>query len=155
MAQTIRMSIDTDQLVGELIRTLNRLPRVARQQVRIINAAIAEEEADNIRFAADGAGAQAALAGDSVRVRAGSSPAIAAGGNVTVRPGARGGRVTGSDVFFGSEFGGQGRDTTMQFPPHQGKQGYWFWPTLREDTPDIIDQWVTVLDDLADTWRYR
>jgi hypothetical protein len=153
MAETIRMRIDTDPIVAELIKVFRRLPLEARRRVRDANATIAQDETDRVIDAADNAGPQAALAGSAVRVRRGESPAIAAGGNLTIRAGRRGGRVTGSDVFFGSEFGGQARDTTQQFPVHRGTQGYWFWPTLREDTPQMVSEWATILDDLANVWE--
>jgi hypothetical protein len=151
-SETIRVRVDVEPIVSDLIKVLRRLPLEARRQMRVVSAAISEDEAEQIRLAADGTDEMAVMAARSVRVRTGDTPAIAAGGNVTVRAGRRGGRVTGSDVFFGSEFGGKARDTTQQFPVHRGREGYWFWPTLREDTPDIVDEWAYVLDDLADLW---
>lgn len=64
----------------------------------------------------------------------------------------------GDPVIFGAEFGskrnrrqrrryigrsraGRGyivkRRTTMQFKPHLGRRGYWFWPTVRTDLKGI------------------
>lgn len=46
-----------------------------------------------------------------------------------------------SPVFFGSEFGGQARPETMQFPPHNGRRGYWFYPARRENEERLNQIW--------------
>ena len=46
-----------------------------------------------------------------------------------------------SPVFFGSEFGGQARPETMQFPPHNGRRGYWFYPARRENEERLNQLW--------------
>lgn len=35
---------------------------------------------------------------------------------------------------------------TNQFPPHRGRQGYFFWPTVRAKRQDIREQYLDVLD---------
>lgn len=50
------------------------------------------------------------------------------------------------DVFFGAEFGGQRSKTTMQFPPHRGKGGYFFWPTVRRMRNEIAEEYLDTLD---------
>lgn len=35
---------------------------------------------------------------------------------------------------------------TNQFPPHRGRQGYFFWPTVRDKRQDIREQYLDVLD---------
>jgi hypothetical protein len=49
--------------------------------------------------------------------------------------------TNGSPLFFGSEFGGQGRPETMHFPPHNGRRGYWFYPALRENAERFEALW--------------
>ena len=46
-----------------------------------------------------------------------------------------------SPVFFGSEFGGQARPETMQFPPFNGRQGYWFYPARRANEDQFMAIW--------------
>jgi hypothetical protein len=48
----------------------------------------------------------------------------------------------------GAEFGGQGRPTTQQFQPHLGRQGYFVYPTIRENSEDIENRWLEAADDL-------
>jgi hypothetical protein len=49
--------------------------------------------------------------------------------------------------FYGQEFGGQERPTTMQFPPHKGTEGYSLYPKLREQTAEIEGRYF---DEIAD-----
>lgn len=58
-------------------------------------------------------------------------------------------------AFFGAEFGGQGRPETMQFPPYQGKRGYWFYPTARENADRFNDQWATAVDVAMKPWEHK
>lgn len=51
-----------------------------------------------------------------------------------------------ADVFFGAEFGGQARRTTMQFPAYRGNQGYVFWPTVRANRGKIAEEYLTAID---------
>lgn len=55
-------------------------------------------------------------------------------------------KVTMGDVFFGAEFGGQKRPTTQQFPPHRGKGGYFFWPTVRESRNQIAEEYLDTIE---------
>lgn len=73
---------------------------------------------------------------------------------ITLLGGQRGG--VNAVLFPGGEYGGQKskkvtystrsprgtayivrRRTTMQFKPHSGRQGYFFWPTMREWLPKL------------------
>lgn len=60
-----------------------------------------------------------------------------------------------SPLFFGAEFGGQGRPTTMQFPPYQGKRGYWFYPTARENADRFNQQWADAVDVAMKPWDHK
>jgi len=78
------------------------------------------------------------------------------------------GHDLGAALFFGGEFGGRvskkklvrarvfggpavwvKKRTTMQFKPHLGKEGYFFWPTVRQWLPkvhrDVSERAVEVL----------
>lgn len=46
-----------------------------------------------------------------------------------------------SPVFYGSEFGGRARPETMQFPPHNGRRGYWFYPARRNNEEHLAQIW--------------
>jgi len=73
------------------------------------------------------------------------------------------------DVWFGTEFGGgkyrnAGSDTnrishkgrlvrkgggyTTQFRPHQGTQGYFFYPTVRAEGPNTVKQYARTIDEV-------
>jgi hypothetical protein len=78
------------------------------------------------------------------------------------------------DVWFGTEFGGgkyrnAGSDTnriahkgrlvrkgggyTTQFRPHRGTQGYFFYPTVREMGPRIVERYAQNISDVEKQWR--
>lgn len=60
-----------------------------------------------------------------------------------------------SVLFFGSEFGGQGRPETMHFPPHNGREGYWFYPTKRANDEQYMDMWDKGVEAAMKSWDRR
>lgn len=60
-----------------------------------------------------------------------------------------------SPLFFGAEFGGQGRPSTMQFPPYQGKRGYFLFPTARANADRFNEQWVKAIDKSMEPWNHQ
>lgn len=76
----------------------------------------------------------------------------------TLRAGVDGqaGTVTSnSGIFAGAEFGGQGRPSTMQFPPHRGKRGYFLYPWMRQNAERLNDRWDKAVNDAMEPWDYR
>ena len=55
-------------------------------------------------------------------------------------------KVTRGDVFFGAEFGGGVRRTTLQFLRHRGQSGYFFWPTVRKKKNEIAREYLEGID---------
>ena len=55
-------------------------------------------------------------------------------------------KVTRGDVFFGAEFGGGVRRTTLQFLRHRGQSGYFFWPTVRKQKNEIAREYLEGID---------
>jgi hypothetical protein len=55
-------------------------------------------------------------------------------------------KVTRADVFFGAEFGGGARRTTLQFLRHRGQSGYFFWPTVRKRKNAIAKEYLDGMD---------
>jgi hypothetical protein len=67
-----------------------------------------------------------------------------------------GAQITNSSpLFFGSEFGGQGRPETMQFPPFQGERGYWFYPARRANEERLAEIWGKGVDIAMADWDRR
>jgi len=58
-----------------------------------------------------------------------------------------------SPVFFGSEFGGQSRPETMQFPPYNGQTGYWFYSARRENQERLDQLWDKGVDNAMKPWN--
>lgn len=67
-----------------------------------------------------------------------------------------GAQITNSSiVFYGSEFGGQARPETMQFPPWRGQQGYWFYPARRDNADTLNEIWGKGIDVAMKPWDHR
>jgi len=76
------------------------------------------------------------------QANANSAYANQAAQEFTVHMDGEGAEITNtSPVFFGSEFGGQARPETMQFPPYNGRTGYWFYPARRNNEDQIMAIW--------------
>jgi hypothetical protein len=67
-----------------------------------------------------------------------------------------GATITNSSVvFYGSEFGGQARPETMQFPPWMGQRGYWFYPARRDNAETLNEIWGKGIDVAMSPWNRR
>jgi hypothetical protein len=62
--------------------------------------------------------------------------------------------VKAQDIFYGAEFGGGARPSTRQFLPHQGKRGYFLYPTLRAHGSRYWDMWIKAIDDVMKDWQH-
>lgn len=60
--------------------------------------------------------------------------------------------VNNDPTFFGQEFGGQARPSTMQFPPYRGKRGYWLFPAARENANRFQKIWEAAIDEATESW---
>lgn len=58
-------------------------------------------------------------------------------------------------LFYGTEFGGGSRPETQQFPPYQGKRGYFFYPTARAHTGDFDEIWQKAIDQATEAWDHK
>ncbi|TXH55732.1 MAG: hypothetical protein E6Q97_08210 [Desulfurellales bacterium] len=47
---------------------------------------------------------------------------------------------------LGHEFGGGARPQTRQFPPHRGRDGYFFYPSIREATEGLEERYGAILE---------
>lgn len=68
----------------------------------------------------------------------------------SVSLGGGGKRNRAGNMALGTEFGGRRRPTTQQFRPHEGKVGYFFWPSLRDNERTIKKMWDDLLADLVE-----
>lgn len=60
-----------------------------------------------------------------------------------------------SPLFYGSEFGGQARPSTMHFPPHNGRRGYWFYPARRANDDRFMEIWDKGIELAMKEWNHR
>lgn len=132
-----------------MLRRMSKLPKTAQTEIRIAAQAIAAEEAERIRSAASGSSSQAAAISGFIKARRDRVPVIVAGGPAKAKVA---GGATRGEIFFGAEFGGQMRPTTSQFRPHKGKEGYFFYPTLRQDADRMVERWLGVVRAIEREW---
>ena len=158
----------------ETLRALNQLPKAASVAMREESHKIAADEVPRLQSAGRSGSRQAQLVAPHIRVKRDRVPAILAGGTKNVTPSRKVYRSTtnltksgrgklvkpkASQIFFGAEFGGgykhsksgKPRGSTAQFPPHRGKQGYWFWPQLRRDQQRMILAYGSAIDRVLNT----
>ncbi len=64
----------------------------------------------------------------------------------TVSLGGGGKKNRAGSMALGTEFGGRGRKTTQQFRVHRGRDGYFFWPTIRANSEVIKKMWDDLLE---------
>ena len=135
--------IGADQLLRRVAKWPADIQRaVAKQITREVEPLTA-----HMRSRASGYGRMATLAASTVRLAT-----VPAGLTLTA-----GGRTDlASTLLYGAEYGGRKRPrrpyatrsrsggayivrrrTTMQFRPHLGSRGYWFWQTARTDLKGI------------------
>lgn len=147
----MKVNYTIDGLDGTL-RAFNRYGRDANRELRQAAGVEADRTVAALLIAGQGAGKQAALTAGSVKRRSDRVPVIVAGGSRRITRTTGTGKATAGDVFFGAEFGGGRRPSTRQFPPWVGRQGYWFWPTIRRHLPDLRRRYIAALDELAAKW---
>lgn len=57
--------------------------------------------------------------------------------------------------FAGSEFGGGSRPETRQFPPYQGRRGYFLYPSMRQNKQSLNALWDEAVDEAMKPWDYK
>ncbi|AMS04667.1 hypothetical protein DUY81_08410 [Acidipropionibacterium acidipropionici] len=148
MAGEFSLHVNVEGL-PKILRSLRGMPREISTDVRKASKKIAQDEVVRIRVTAASHGAQAVRSASKIRARSDRVPTIKAAGS---SPMFRKGVQTGQ-VFFGAEFGSHRGKTTRQFKPYTGHEGMWFWPTLRRDTPIMINAWMDVIDAAISRWE--
>lgn len=149
MAKTPKTTDTVGEIKGinQLLKVLSKLPKDLQANVRDASGDIAEGLKDAATNAAHTP--LQALAAQGMKVRRDKVPILRVGKN-QVRPGTR-----ENDIFFGAEFGGQRRPTTMQFQPHRGQRGYFLYPTARANGRKNAEMWIKAVDDAMKSWDYK
>lgn len=92
----------------------------------------------------DGATARAdALGGVAARAARALSPSAAVAA-LSLRL-----RASQYPEVLGAEFGGGARPRTRQFRPHLGREGYFLYPTIREQLPQIVEDMADAIERAA------
>lgn len=121
--------------LAEVNRALRALGgREFQAELREAGREVATEVASDARGRASSLGGVAAHVAPSIAASAGfTSAGVSFGG--AAHPAA-----------MGAEFGGQGRPTTMQFQPHRGHEGYFIYPSIRDNGEFIERTYLDAVD---------
>lgn len=153
-SQTLTVHLSTSG-VRQTLRAFARLPKEASEQLRDASLDISKDLADDVAAAATARGAQAALMAPTVKATRDRVPALTAGGNKRV------GRhkTPAHALLFASEFGMNRRSgwyaaaqyaqsSGRQYPPHLGRNSYWFFTTVSDNEADISRRWEQAADSI-------
>ena len=130
MGKAVRQDLYIEGL-EPLLREFRQLPAELKRETALAARAIA----DMVATETAGAASTAAERKTAGTIKRSGNAAVKAG-----NPGTDAGRM-----FFGTEFGGQGRPSTQQFREHHGRDGYIFWPKIRSMSRRILDAWSDML----------
>ena len=149
---TVRIHIAN---VRETLAAFRHLPKDAQDELRDTSQELAKRLAGYVRAAGTALGRQDAKVARTVKAVRDRVPTITAGG-----------RSKAGQLVFGSEFGMNRRSgwygaarfshsTGRQFRPHQGTDGYWFFPTVDAHEEEIGRAWTQAADDIVQRWAGR
>lgn len=133
--------------INQLLKALNKIPKDLQNDVRDASGDIATKLVAGAKNAAHTRLQN--LAASGLKVKRDRVPVVRAGRGM-VRDGTR-----ESDIFYGAEFGGRRRPTTQQFLEHQGRRGYFLYPTARARGREFSDMWADAVDKAFKSWDYK
>ncbi|OLT46490.1 hypothetical protein BJF85_16740 [Saccharomonospora sp. CUA-673] len=125
----------------ETLRAFRRLPKEASQELRDRSQKLSETLATRARQAAQSDSPQAALMASTIKARRDRLPSLQVGGSKRVGRN----KAPAYKILFGAEFGS---NSLAQFRPHNGQQGYWFFPVAENQSADIRRAWQDVADEI-------
>jgi hypothetical protein len=131
--------------VRQLLKALSKIDKDLQAEVRDASQDIATDLVSGAKNAA-ATPLQNKVAG-GLKVKRDRVPVVSASGKVDGIP--------MRDIFYGAEFGGGRRPTTQQFTPHQGRRGYFLYPTARARGRHYAALWADAVDQAFKAWDYR
>ena len=148
--------------VAEFLREANKADPRFKKEMRKASNLVAKTIVADVRTTAIGVRHQTtgSIGANSIYTQAAKALSASSGQTPTIylRKGRYKSRnrkrkpVEVSDVFFGAEFGGQSRSSTMQFNPYRraaggrGGRGQFFWPTVRRDSRKIANTYLAAVE---------
>ena len=145
--------------LNETLKALNRIDKAAKDAIKVEVQKIANVLAKEVTQAASRSrDRRTQFVGTTIRGAKDRVPVILVG-KATKMPVSRPGvGPRASDLMFGMEFGAnqQGRNG-FRFPPRtarlgRGNEGYFIYPTLRQQQPRVLDLWIKALESVAEEW---
>lgn len=122
--------------IAGLNRALRSLPKHAKAELTKASQELVTPVAEDAKARGESIGRGWSHLGPTIRAEKSSKPSIKVGGSRRLK-GRKGPDQTVGNLLWGTEFGGRGRSSTMQFLPHLGTTGYALWPAVRENEARI------------------
>jgi hypothetical protein len=167
--KTLGLEANVVGLKGAL-KALRSIDKEADKAVRDETQKIANMLAKQIAQAGRSRSKRDAFVADSIRGTRERTPVIKIGSAQRMPVSRSGAGPRASDLMYGMEFGSIGRGgqatdlaTTRggregwRFPPRtpkfgRGNEGYWIYPTARQQQPKVVEMWAAALEKVAREW---
>lgn len=127
----------------ETLAAFRRLPKDASTELRERSLKLSELLANRAMAAGRSDSRQSALVAGTVKPRKDRVPVVEVGGSARV--GRHG--TPAWKILFGAEFGAG--PSLPQFRPHRGREGYWFFPTVKAEQSTIDREWNEAADEIV------
>lgn len=129
--------------IPQTLKALKDIGKHAEAEIRVAALDLAKEMATAVKAAGMAEGSQAALVSTTVKATRDRVPVVQAGGAKKLGSN----RKPAFKLLFGSEFGS---NAYKQFgKPHIGNGSYWFFKTVEEHAPEILDRWQEAADEIV------
>lgn len=146
-ALTVTVSIPD---VRKILKAFRDLPKEASAELRKASGEIAKHIAEVSKsYARTDRAPQSRLLEPTIKVISDRVPAVQAGGSSRI--GSR--RTQAYNLLFGAEFGSDQHDQFRR--AWNGKNGYWFFPSVEKEQDFIGEQWNKAATHIIDDWSEK
>lgn len=136
--------------VRTILKAFKDLPKEASAELRKASLEISKQLAEVSKsYARTDSAPQSHLLEPTIKAISDRVPAVQVGGSTRI--GSR--RTQAFNLLFGAEFGS---DQHPQFGrPWNGKQGYWFFPSVERQEDFIGETWAKAANTVIDNWSSK
>ena len=156
---TSKMSLDANvEGLDGVLKALRGIDKEANVAIKVEVQKIANMMAKEIAKAGRSQGKRNAFVAETVFGTKERTPVVKIGRATRMPVSRPGAGPRASDLMFGMEFGAnQQGPNGFRFPERtpkrgRGNEGYWIFPTAREQQPRVLEMWGASLDKVAKEW---
>jgi hypothetical protein len=156
---TSKMSLDANvEGLNGVLKALKGIDKEANVAIKVEVQKIANMMAKEIAQAGRGRSKRDAFVAETVFGTKERTPVVKIGRATRMPVSRPGAGPRASDLMFGMEFGANKEGPNgWRFPARtpkrgRGSEGYWIFPTAREQQPRVVEMWGAGLDKVAKEW---